>query len=114
MSRLEIILICVSCVSIGLNVLVFAYARSAITRLLTVSEELGDLQAMISRFSEHVRSVYSLEMFYGDETLKYLMDHAVSLNEQLEQNFEYIYTLTEAEEETDTEEEELDQEEEST
>ena len=113
MSRLEIILICVSCVSVGLNILFFAYARSAITRLLTVSEELGDLQEMISRFSEHVRSVYSLEMFYGDETLKYLMDHATSLNEQLEQNFEYIYTLTEAEEETDTEEEDFGQEEES-
>jgi sensor histidine kinase YesM len=115
MSRLEIILICVSCVSIGLNVLFFAYARSAITRLLTVSEELGDLQEMINRFSEHVRSVYSLDMFYGDETLKYLMDHATSLNEQLQQNFEYIYTLTEAEEEIEdtAEEEDFDQEEKS-
>ncbi len=111
MSRLEIILICVSCISVGLNVLVFMYARSAITRLLSVSEELGDLQEMISRFSQHVRNVYSLEMFYGDETLKYLLEHATSLNEQLEQNFEYIYTLTEAD--TDTEEEEFDQEEES-
>ena len=98
MSRLEIILTCVTTLSIGLNVLIFIYARNAVAQLLTVSEELGDLQEMIGRFSEHVRSVYSLEMFYGDETLKYLMEHATSLNEQLRENFEHIYVLTEEEE----------------
>ena len=35
-----------------------------------------------------------MEMFYGDETLGALMEHARSLNEQLE-TFEYIYSLTE-------------------
>ena len=98
MSRLEIILICVSCVSVGLNVLFFAYARSAITRLLTVSEELGDLQEMISRFSEHVRSVYSLEMFYGDETLQGLIEHSKKLKEEID-NFNNILLPEEEEEE---------------
>ena len=106
MSRLEIILSCVLMLSLGLNVLIFAYARSAIAKLLTVSEELGDLQQMISKFSQHLKDVYSLEMFYGDETLKYLMDHATSLNEQLEENFGYIYSLTEEEAVIPTEEEE--------
>ena len=36
-------------------------------------------------------------MFYGDETIQSLMDHAISLNEQLE-TFENIYSLTAAEE----------------
>jgi hypothetical protein len=94
MNRLEIILLCSLLLSVGLNVVIFAYARSAIARLLSVSEELGDLQEMIGRFSEHVREVYSLEMFYGDETLQYLMEHATALNEQLEDNFEHIYSLT--------------------
>ena len=111
MSRLEIILACILMLSGGLNVLIFAYARSAITKLLTVSEEIGDLKQMVEKFSEHVSSVYSLDMFYGDETLKYLMEHAASLNEQIEQNFEYIYSLTE--EEKNIEEEEIDQTEES-
>ena len=95
MSRLEIILSCTMFLSVGFNVFIFAYARSAITKLLTVSEELGDLQLMINRFSSHVKEVYSLEMFYGDETLKYLMDHATSLDEHLQENFHYIYSLTE-------------------
>tara|TARA_R110002074_G_scaffold286149_2_gene457989 strand:+ start:123 stop:491 length:369 start_codon:yes stop_codon:yes gene_type:complete len=97
MSRLEIILACTLVLSMGFNILIFAYARSAITKLLTVSEELGDLQLMINKFSSHVKDVYSLEMFYGDETLKHLMDHATALDEQLQENFHYIYSLTEEE-----------------
>ena len=83
-------------------------------RLLSFSEELGDLQEMINAFAGHLKIVYELESFYGDETLKNLLLHAVSFNEQLE-TFEYIYSLTTPEteegvslddtEETDTEEE---------
>tara|TARA_R110000824_G_C15105326_1_gene666645 strand:- start:714 stop:1007 length:294 start_codon:yes stop_codon:yes gene_type:complete len=83
---------------------VFVYARAAITRLLFVSEELGDLQQMTNAFANHVKSVYELEMFYGDQTLQHLMEHAVSFNEYLG-TFEEIYVLTEEENKNDTEEE---------
>ena len=43
MSRLEIILSAILFVSIVFNVGIFVYARAAIARLLSVSEELGDL-----------------------------------------------------------------------
>jgi spore cortex formation protein SpoVR/YcgB (stage V sporulation) len=73
-----------------------------------VSEELGDLQSMINAFAKHVKSVYELEMFYGDETLEHLLNHAISFNEQLE-TFEFIYALTEeqSEAEENQEDEEL-------
>ncbi len=103
MNRLEIILSAILFLSIIFNIGIFVYARSAITRLLFVSEELGDLQNMIDAFAKHVKSVYELEMFYGDTTLEHLLNHAVSFNEQLE-TFEYIYSLTE-EAATETEEE---------
>jgi argininosuccinate synthase len=96
MTELEIILTCVVALSVLLNVAVFVYARSAISRLLYVSEELGDLKTMVDSFSEHVSGLYQLEMYYGDQTLQGLVDHAQSFNEQLE-TFEFIYTLTEAE-----------------
>ena len=70
------------------------YVRAAIVRLLSVSEELGDLQAMVNSFAEHLQTVYELETFYGDETLANLLEHAVSFTEQLD-TFEYIYSLTE-------------------
>ena len=100
MTRLEIILSGILFVSLLFNMGVFVYARAAITRLLLVSEELGDLQNMIDAFAKHTKSVYELESFYGDPTLQYLLNHAVSLNEQLE-NFEFIYSLTEQEQPQD-------------
>ena len=94
MSRLEIILSAMFILSLSFNVIIFIYARGAVTRLLSVSEELGDLQVMIDAFAKHVKTVYELEMFYGDTILEHLMNHAISFNEQLE-TFEYIYSLTE-------------------
>tara|TARA_Y100001973_G_C4975244_1_gene221581 strand:+ start:16 stop:417 length:402 start_codon:yes stop_codon:yes gene_type:complete len=93
MSRLEIILLAISTLSILLNIFIISYTRKAITELLSISEELGDIQEMVNSFASHVKAVYSMEMFYGDETLGGLMEHAISFNEQLE-TFEYIYSLT--------------------
>ena len=95
MTRLEIIIGGILLFSLLLNVSLIIYVRGAIVRLLSISEELGDLQQMINSFANHVKSVYEMEMFYGDETLSHLVEHAVSFNEQLE-TFEYIYSLTEA------------------
>ena len=94
MSRLEIILSAILFLSVLLNVGLIVYVRAAIVRLLSVSEELGDLQQMTNAFAQHLKTVYELEMFYGDETLNSLLHHAVSFNEYLE-TFEYIYSLTE-------------------
>ena len=114
MSRLEIVLSAILTLSILLNLGLVLYSRGVVVRLLSFSEELGDLQEMINAFAGHLKIVYELESFYGDETLKNLLLHAVSFNEQLE-TFEYIYSLTTPEteegvslddtEETDTEEE---------
>ena len=97
MTEFEIILFCTLAFSAIINIWVFVYARSAISRLLFVSSELGDLKSMVGSFSTHISSLYELEMYYGDETLQSLRDHAESFNEQLE-TFEFIYTLTEADE----------------
>lgn len=93
MSRLELILLAISILSIVFNIFMFNYARRVVTQLISISEELGDIQEMVNAFARHVKGVYEMEMFYGDETLKSLMGHAISFNEQLE-TFEYIYSLT--------------------
>ena len=38
---------------------------------------------MVTDFAAHTKSVYELEMFYGDETLESLMRHATQLSEKL-------------------------------
>ena len=93
MSRLEIILLAITTLSVLFNVFIIGYTRKTITELLSISEELGDIQEMVNSFANHIESVHDMEMFYGDETLGGLMEHAVSLNAQLE-TFEYIYSLT--------------------
>ena len=92
MTNLEITISIMLVVSLILNVGLGYYVRSAIVRLISISEEMYDFKEMVDSFAIHLERVYELEMFYGDETLKYLLEHATSLNEQLEQNFEYIYT----------------------
>lgn len=109
MSKLEIILAAILFVSICLNGGLVYYVRAAIIRLLSISEEMYDFKAMVDALATHLESVYELEMFYGDETLGGLMEHARSFNEQLE-TFEYIYGLIEE----DAEEENTDGAEEDT
>jgi len=108
MSRLEIILSASLLVSVIMNIGVFAYARKAVSILLLTSEELGDLQLMINSFANHITGLYEMEMYYGDETLRGLMEHANSFADQME-NFEHIYSLGDPPTiETDSEEEETD------
>jgi len=97
MTKIEIILSSMLLLSVIFNVGVFVYTRTVLVQLLWVSEELGDLQTMMDAFTNHLESVYEMEMFYGDETLQGLVDHARSLNEQIA-TFEQIYSLTEKEE----------------
>ena len=100
MSRLEIITSALLTLSVAINVGLIVYVRYTILQLLWVSEELGDLQQMINSFRNHLGSVYELEMFYGDETIKGLLEHTRSLDEQLD-TFQYIYSLTEETKEGD-------------
>ncbi len=96
MSQLELILTAFLTLSVIVNVGLVIYVRAAIARLLLVSEELGDLQDMIDSFLDHTKSVYEMEMFYGDQTLQSLSQHVRDFSSQME-SFQFIYTLTDEE-----------------
>ena len=104
MSKLEIILSVSLLVSVLLNIGILTYARNVVVKLLSVSEELGDMKVMIDTFYNHLVSIYQMETFYGDETLEFLVEHTRSLAEQLD-TFEYIYSLTEADDSNEINEE---------
>ena len=96
MTNLELILSITVFLSVGINVLLFLYTRSVISRLLSLADELYDLREMSTSLTNHLESVYNLEMFYGDETLGSLMQHARSYVEQLD-TFDEMYALIEEE-----------------
>jgi len=101
MSRLEMVLSLILLVSIGINVILFVYSRNVAQKLILISQEIDDMRAAISSFASHIKSVYELEMFYGDQTLQALMDHARSFREYMEE-FDYIYIPEEEQEDAET------------
>ena len=78
--------------SVSANFLAVYYIRTLLGKLFFVGENLSDLTQMITSYRNHIKAVYSMEMFYGDETLKHLMDHTRSLHEVLDE-FEDIYEI---------------------
>tara|TARA_R100001509_G_scaffold126322_1_gene79790 strand:+ start:3062 stop:3394 length:333 start_codon:yes stop_codon:yes gene_type:complete len=102
MSRLELILSAIATLSILINIGLFIYARNVVSKLFFVSNELYDLGNMVDVFTNHLESIYEMEMFYGDETLGGLIEHARSFNEQME-TFEFIYNYADAEADNNTE-----------
>jgi len=90
MSRLEVILSAITFLSIAINIGLFIYARNVVSKLFFISNELYDLGNMIDTFTNHLEAIYEMEMFYGDETLGGLIEHARSFNEQMD-TFDFVY-----------------------
>ena len=90
-------------ISLLLNLFAIIYIRWLLVSVKETAETLEVLQENISQFTVHLREIYELEMFYGDETLKSLISHTVSLSELLE-DYEDIYSITEPLLEEDEEE----------
>ena len=80
----SIILITVLVGSLIFNGVMFWYLRKLTTRLSFIYQNIGDVSDIIANYRVHLKSVYSMEMFYGDETLKYLLDHTRSISTLLE------------------------------
>ena len=97
-------------ISFGLNALSFWYNRTLLSRLAFISNNIDDLIEMITSYRKHLKSVFEMEMFYGDETLKFLLTHTKSLKELLE-DYEDVLYITEPIEEIESEYEESQQEE---
>ena len=82
-------------ISVLFNILLLWFAKEQTRELTTIADNAEDLVAMIEGFSKHLKAVYSLDAFYGDETLKALMDHAGSLSIILNDQYGNITSLSE-------------------
>jgi hypothetical protein len=94
---------------IGTTLFLVRYIRQILKQLMFVSDNLKGLNNEVVSFTSHLRSLYKMEMFYGDETLKGLVKHAMLLIEEIEK-FDYLMDLTDQVPANYTEDEEEDPE----
>ena len=93
MTTLETVLLIVLLVSITANYLAFWYMRRVLPGFIYTSRNLEDLTTLVANYREHLRNIYEMEMYYGDETMKHLISHTTSLLEILE-DYEDVYSIT--------------------
>ena len=81
-------------ISIIGNICCIWYIRKLLGKLLFISQNLTDLVDLLSTYRNHLKKIHSLDMFHGDETLKFLIQHTNSLLDVLE-DYSDIYLMTE-------------------
>ena len=70
-------------VSTAINILSLFYIKWLIKTIAVINEDVRNVTELVREFATHTKQVYELEMFYGDDTLKKLMDHASQVSEKL-------------------------------
>lgn len=71
-------------ISASANLLLAFYIRWLLKTLSAINIDIEGVSEIIQSFSNHVKSIHELEMFYGDQTLQGLMSHANELTKSLE------------------------------
>ena len=105
MSSIIIISIALT-ISLIFNGLMYWYSRQLTAKLAFIYDNIGDVSEIIANYRVHLKTVYSMEMFYGDETLKFLIDHTVSIGDLLEDYEDPEFFLEEFEEDVLSQQEE--------
>ncbi len=75
-------------ISLGSNLVAFYYIRDLLGRLGWLTQNLTNLSELIDGFKSHIKGVYELEKFYGDNDIKLLTQHTSDLIEVLEDYLE--------------------------
>jgi len=65
--------------SLGCNLTCFYYIRDILGRLGWLTQNLANLSELIEGFQKHIKGVYELEKFYGDDDIKLLVQHTNDL-----------------------------------
>ena len=101
-----VILSIVLSISLIFNAIMYWYSRQLTSKLAFIYDNIRDVSELIANYRVHLKSVYSMEMFYGDETLQFLMDHTRSIGGLLENYEDPEFFLEEFEEQDAPQQEE--------
>ena len=67
-------------------------------------ENIDNLREEVEEYNVHLKSLYEMEIFYGDETIQGMIEHTTHLTERIK-DFEFFYSLLSEQEILDEEEE---------
>jgi hypothetical protein len=91
-------------ISAVVNLLFIWYVYNLLKKLLFVSDNMGEFLDTLQNYSEHIERIYNMETYYGDETIKQLLEHSKEIVKELKA-YEEIYTLLEDDQEEEEAEE---------
>ena len=63
-------------------------------KLLSVSDNMGDLVEDLASYQNHLQQLYEMEMYYGEPSIKNLIVHSRQIIEHVKE-FSNVYNLTE-------------------
>ena len=89
-----VIILSVFCAFFAITtIFLFWYVRKILSKLLFISENIGDFMVVIDNYANHLETVYNMETYYGDDTIQGLIEHTKAITEEIEE-FESVYSLT--------------------
>lgn len=91
---LELWLIIILILSLVLNLLLLWFAREQSTKITYVSQNIGDLVEIIASYRDHLKAIYQLDTYYGDDNIKFLFEHTRSLIQIIEEEYADVTSLT--------------------
>ena len=98
----DVVLILISIASATTAGVMIWYVRKLLTKMTLLTELQKETIGEIEEFSEHLNVVYQMETFYGDETLRALLEHTGNLSDSLQDkvaSVSFIEDILEEEEE---------------
>ena len=87
-----ILLIIFLILSIFINVLLLWYIRKMLSKLLPVSDNMGNLVEDLASYQNHLQQLYEMEMYYGEPSIKQLIVHSRQIIEHVKQ-FSDVYNI---------------------
>ena len=89
-----IILVLFLVLSLALNAILLWYIKKMLSKLLSVSDNMGNLVEDLASYQNHLQSIYEMEMYYGEPSIKNLIIHSRQIIDHVK-DFNDVYNLTE-------------------
>jgi len=80
--------------SVALNIVLLWYIRKMLGKLLSVSDNMGNLVEDLVAYQNHIQGLYELDMYYGEPSLKNLIVHSREIVAHVK-DFSDVYNLAE-------------------